>query len=407
MSRRPVSVQELAREAGIDVDEALVRLWDGGLDHVTDSGSKLFRRDLSAARRAIGIASRRNLSSAEYWKSLFHIDDAEFAAMLEKLSITRRPGTNALPKGAISRLRNEARRLGLVLQVEKLAFCSELPATDVDRLEWRIVGHQRAIRHLSVEDVIRIHEQLADDFAADDDPIIPRGARNEHLLASAAFRVHTSLNEASKYPTPEMASAALFHALVLDHPFHNGNKRTALVSLLVSLDENNLILTCHEDELFRLVLLLAQHKLVDERLGELADRETLHLAEWIRQNSRLIEKGDRPLSWRRLRQILSSHDCEFDFPRGVGNRINVSRRITEWYFWGLARRPRVLQSQVFYGDDGRDAEPNTIAKIRKDLRLDETNGIDSKAFYDSDSQTSVVGDFIVRYRKTLKRLARC
>src|SRR5207253_10205662 len=107
--------------------------------------------------------------------------------------------------------------------------------------------------------------------------------------------------------------------LVHDHPFNNGNKRTALVSMLVFLDENGLVITCDEDSLFKMLLQLAQHALVQGPREELSDRETLHVASWIASCARWLEKGDRALPWRRLRQILTSHGCEFEFPRGVGN----------------------------------------------------------------------------------------
>jgi death-on-curing family protein len=39
------------------------------------------------------------------------------------------------------------------------------------------------------------------------------------------------------YPTTFNKTAALFHSLINNHPFHNGNKRVALVSAQVFLDQ--------------------------------------------------------------------------------------------------------------------------------------------------------------------------
>jgi hypothetical protein len=63
-----------------------------------------------------------------------------------------------------------------------------------------------------------------------------------------------------------------------------------------------------------------------------------------------------------------------------------------------------LTAQVKYADDGRDAQVHTIKEIRRRLQLDEEHGIDSFDFYQRGGVTP--SEFIVRYRKTLKRLAR-
>jgi prophage maintenance system killer protein len=207
------------------------------------------------------------------------------------------------------------------------------------------------------------------------------------------------LGDTTKYPTAEMAAAALLHALVHDHPFHNGNKRTALVSKLVLLDENSLMLTCDEDELFRLVVRLAQHRVVQGG-RDFTDREMDFLAEWICARSRRVEKGDRPVQWRRLRQILAAYGCDVQH---AGSRVNVERTIEEKTRLGRVRRT-TFRTQVKYTDDGRDAQVHSLKKIRKDLHLDDEHGVDSQSFYRRPE--AAASGFIVKYRKTLNRLAR-
>jgi death-on-curing family protein len=253
----------------------------------------------------------------------------------------------------------------------------------------------------SESEVEAIHWELVRDFASDSDPIDPAGVRDPDLLGSAVFRQHTSFGDSLKYPSVEMAASALLHALVHDHPFHNGNKRTALVSMLVLLDENALMMKedCLEDELFELVLRLAQHKIVAPG-KDLADRETLHLAEWVRGHTRHIERGDRPVQWRRLRQILGGFGCEVALQQGV--RANIVRVIEEP--GRLRTRRRTYATQVKYTDDGREAQVHTVKKIRRDLWLDEEHGVDSQSFYRMSGL--MPSTFIVKYRKTLKRLAK-
>ncbi|MEQ8626663.1 hypothetical protein [Ekhidna sp.] len=51
-----------------------------------------------------------------------------------------------------------------------------------------------------------------------------------------------------------------------------------------------------------------------------------------------------------------------------------------------------------------DVPIDTIKKIRKDLALDDENGVDSAYFYGKESQK--IDDFINSYRQTLSRLAK-
>ncbi|WP_454727941.1 MULTISPECIES: type II toxin-antitoxin system death-on-curing family toxin [Cupriavidus] len=108
-------------------------------------------------------------------------------------------------------------------------------------------------RYLASEDVIDIHKRLVEVFADDGDPISPHGVRDANLIEMAVHRPRTSLSGIEKYRSIEAKAAALFHSLVQNHPFHNGNKRTALVSTVRFLDLNRRRVYGTDDELFDLV----------------------------------------------------------------------------------------------------------------------------------------------------------
>ena len=413
MARRHCRVKDLAKEAHTDFDETLVRLWDTGISYVEDINHSIRKRDLNRARRALGVATRRELSSPDYWCQSFNMTEEDFKRLLLDLDINMKVGAKRLPKGAVVKLKAEARRRGAAQilkdvdrpDVETLKE-EKKKLEELEDLEWKIIGHPRDIRMIDEEEVAKVHFALVEDFKEHNDPIHPEGVRSDSLLSSAVHRPRTSLGNELKYPTVEMAAAALLHSLVLDHPFHNGNKRTALVSMLVFLDENKFLLTCGEGDLFKLVLLTAQHQLLGSRYtqsSDLADREVLYISDWIRSNSRSMEFGDRAIQWRRLKRILRSYSCELQ-QATVGNRINIIRKKEKKGFFGRTKTI-TLQTQVFHGGDGLDAEENTVVKIRKDLHLDEENGgMDTRAFYQAAPYSP--DDFIVKYRKTLKRLSR-
>jgi death-on-curing family protein len=243
--------------------------------------------------------------------------------------------------------------------------------------------------YLDATEIEGIHELLVEDFRRGRDPIEPPGVRDETLLGAAAFRPHTSIGQELKYPSVAMAGAALFHALVHDHAFHNGNKRTALVSLLVFLDKNGYVLPVEQDILYDYVLQLAQHRVLpdDERNGERSDREVIEVARWLQRNMRKVSRQERRLKWHQLRSILNKYDCTLDVV--PGNRINVER---------AGRR-----IQVGYRDEGTEVEPSTIKKIRAAFELDEAHGYDSDIFYNAEA---AVDEFVNKYRRTLDRLAK-
>lgn len=94
---------------------------------------------------------------------------------------------------------------------------------------------KRALRHLSVDAVKAIHEQVlaAHGGAA--------GIRDEALLESAVAAPQASYGGELLIKNPvEIAAAYLFY-LCRNHPFLDGNKRAALAACLVFLDTNGLL----------------------------------------------------------------------------------------------------------------------------------------------------------------------
>ena len=239
-------------------------------------------------------------------------------------------------------------------------------------------------------DIEKIHYELVKDFAVSRDPIDPPGVRSKPLLESAAGRPKTSLGMIDKYPTVPMAGAALTHAIVHNHPFHNGNKRTALVSLLVFVDKNGFLLDTTEDELYEFLLQVASHNLRANDNNQIVagpDNEVLHIANWLIYRLRVIAKEERMRKWRELRKILEHYECSLAVIQG--NRINIMRG--------------ELRTQVNFRNWGTDVEVNTIHKIRRDLELDEEHGYDSDIFYNRDAK---IPGFINKYRQLIVKLAK-
>ncbi|MCA1982958.1 type II toxin-antitoxin system death-on-curing family toxin [Nocardioides nematodiphilus] len=397
---RSARVADLAQEAGLDLDETLVALWDAGLDDLDGASSVVPDRALPVARRALGLALAKQLASPSYWKGLLGLDDQDWADLMVRLQIDVSDRARTLPKGAPAKLKQYARASASPLVTNRARPAKPPEMTPV---VWKTIGRARELDYLSAVELDAVHGVLIEEFAGTEDPFgDPCGVREWDLLESSAFRPQTTFGEVRKYESVEMAGAALLHSVIHNHPFHNGNKRTALVAMLVFLDRHDLLLTCHEDDLFRFVLRVAQHGLVPAGSSEMADREALLIAAWIKANSRRVQRGEQPMKWLQLRRLLANYDCVIEPAPGVGNRINITRVVSGRGLLGIPKR-RSLRTQVAYRDDGREADRSTVHKIRADLRLDEDHGIDSAAFY-SDQPTA--RDFVHEHQKTLTRLAK-
>jgi death-on-curing family protein len=399
VSRKTIRVGELAREADVDLDEALVTLWDAGIDQLGSANDLIPARQVAAARSALGLVGPREQLNVQYWIDASGLTLSELSERMRSVGVKLDPSTRRIPKNSLRRFRRAFSEDG-VRQAPLPEVRRSTPPL-VDNFELRDIGRTAVSKYLSESELVGIHEALEEDFRDSGDPISPPGVKNAALVSMSAHRPLTSIGQTLKYPTAEMAGAALFHSVALNHSFHNGNKRTALVALIAFLDINGLVMTCAQDELFRMTLRVAQHGLVPTSSSDLADREVAELAEWVRKHTRAIDRSDRPLKWIKLKHILRTFDCEFDAAGGVGNRINITRTIPRK---GILKRSRseVLSIQVACAGDGTEAARNTIHEVRRKLQLDPEHDVDSQVFYHG----AEIDGFICEYRHILTRLAR-
>jgi death-on-curing family protein len=397
-----MTVRQLATAFELDLDEALVTLWDAGFDEVQDIDDRIAAPRVSAAHRALGLRPVTEMRTLRYWQEALGLTSDELREKLAELGVFVSPGARVLPKGALRRLRRAGVAPRPAARPTIVVPSQSSPPLGEQSFEWRIVGTSRSCEHLTVDEVRRVHEALEAEFRTGPDPVQPPGVKDEGLLESAVHRAATSLGNECKYPTAEMVAAALLHSLIHNHPFHNGNKRAALVTMLVSLDRNGLLLTSSEQELFKYVLLVAQHHVAGAGAADIADREVLAIAEWIFAHSRALDKGERSLKWREMRRILTRHNCTFDGPL-PGNKLKIHRTVKTRGFLGL-QKERPLIAHAHYAGEGREVGTDQIQHIRKCLHLDDARGYDSAYFYGTDPREP--DEFIAEHRNILKRLAR-
>lgn len=87
-----------------------------------------------------------------------------------------------------------------------------------------------------------------------------QGVRDFDLLLSSVLRMRASFGGNDLYPDIFQKAAVLIHSLVLNHPFADGNKRTAVVSCARFLFVNKYHLKVSNTELISLPLDIANKK---------------------------------------------------------------------------------------------------------------------------------------------------
>lgn len=268
------------------------------------------------------------------------------------------------------------------------------------------------LKTLSVEEVLRIHEILVEDFVASNDPISPAGVRSEQLLESAVSRQWTGLGQILKYSTPIENAATLLYGICGDHPFHNGNKRTALVSMLAHLDKNKLTLYhTKQEHLYDFMIEVASHKVGasrDKRRGNRSrrrnsDDEVAAIILWLSRRVDSVTRGEKDVTYRDLKNILKRFGYFLTNPKN--NSIDIVKY--EIRTKGLIKKKKIEVTKrignVPYPGEHRSVSLKDIKSIRRICRLREEDGVDSDAFYDD---TAVLHGFVNKYRKVLRYLAR-
>lgn len=124
------------------------------------------------------------------------------------------------------------------------------------------------MRYLKADEVLLIHERILDKFGGG------RGLRDWGLLDSAGKRPRAAFEGMNLYPDLFTKAAALGHFLVLNHPFVDGNKRTAWEAMHTFIEENGYSLQAEHDEIVELML-----RIEDGNLG------VEQIASWLKDRS--------------------------------------------------------------------------------------------------------------------------
>ena len=107
---------------------------------------------------------------------------------------------------------------------------------------------------ISIKLVEEIHETLIAQFGGS------YGLRDIEALQSALARPFQTFDSRDLYSTVIDKAAALVESLLINHPFIDGNKRTAYVTLKFFLFTNGLNINASKDEKYEFIIDIASGK---------------------------------------------------------------------------------------------------------------------------------------------------
>ena len=108
---------------------------------------------------------------------------------------------------------------------------------------------------IAIEDVIRIHKVLVDQFGG------THGLRDKSALESAISRPFATFDQQEMYPSSLDKAAAILESVVTNHPFIDGNKRIGYVLARLLILKSGLDIYATQQDKYDLVLGVSKGKL--------------------------------------------------------------------------------------------------------------------------------------------------
>lgn len=118
------------------------------------------------------------------------------------------------------------------------------------------------MKYLSVKDVLLLHNMAVDESGGS------HGLRDLGLLESAVARPQASFGGQDLYPNIFLKSGVLIHGILRNHPFVDGNKRTAMYSAMTFLELNGYQFKAEHKEVVVFALKVENEKLSVEQIAK-------------------------------------------------------------------------------------------------------------------------------------------
>jgi death-on-curing protein len=127
------------------------------------------------------------------------------------------------------------------------------------------------MRYLSIIEILEIHDQIISTSGG------YRGIRDISALESAISQPRLTFNQKDLYPDIVTKASSLCFALVMNHPFLDGNKRVGHAAMETFLILNGYEIDADVDEQERVMIALAAGKLSREGFTKWLGERIVHI----------------------------------------------------------------------------------------------------------------------------------
>ncbi len=125
------------------------------------------------------------------------------------------------------------------------------------------------LNYLTLEEILRLHFQVIEDYGG------IHGVRDEGRLKSAVEAPKLNAFGIEQYTSVYQKGAVYLRNIIGDHPFSDGNKRTALTVSVIFLQRNGVVISVDPKGLEEFTIKVAtRHLSIDE------------IANWFKLNSK-------------------------------------------------------------------------------------------------------------------------
>ena len=146
---------------------------------------------------------------------------------------------------------------------------------------------------LTIDEVRKVVEAVAGAFEKSyGEPMPPFENHEVGKLSGALAAPFQSAFKQAIYSTVYLKAAALFYFVAKDHPFENGNKRTAVIVLLYFLAKNGIALAIGPHDMYKLAVAVVESirdkDEIIEKMADTLEKSCLPVAEWLKiRNARV------------------------------------------------------------------------------------------------------------------------
>jgi len=250
---------------------------------------------------------------------------------------------------------------------------------------------------LSLQDVLAVHFLIVDMFYGQREGLGGIGPKDVGLLSSAVSRQFASYGGTDKWKSTEEKVATLLYGIVLNHPFHDANKRTAFLTALYLLQLQGRFPKISSKQFEDFVVKIADKSFRKMEKYQRSfeghdDADIMFIAHFLRSVTRDIDKRDYQVTFNDMNRILRRFDFELSNPQG--NYIDVV------HISGPDAGKKVCQ--VGFPSWTKQVTRQAIKTIRQTTGLTVLNGVDSQVFF---KDVEPIGQLLARYYEPLQRLA--